>query len=91
MSRGWESKDVEGQIAEAQARHRGPIRNIRSADELAAEQKLEGLLMNQTRLQNEMLAAQNPRYRAMLEASIADLDLKIAEAKRTSSPSENSA
>ncbi|HVO60220.1 MAG TPA: hypothetical protein VMT53_04760 [Terriglobales bacterium] len=78
MARGWESKSVEAQQAEA-SESRSPKRPPLSAEQKTKLQKREGLLLDRRRVLHQMEGASNERYRSMLERALADLDGKIAD------------
>jgi hypothetical protein len=78
MARGWESKDVEGQIeASAKARHRHADQKPDSGQ---AEQRRrrESLLLSRSRVLHDLEEARNPRYRTMLSAALTHLDHELA-------------
>jgi len=79
MARGWESKDVESQVADkktvADSQGKGP----KSAEEVRREQERRGLNLSRTRVLNDLEVAKNPNHRKTLEAALAHLDKKIAE------------
>ena len=76
MARGWESKAVEAQQADASDRHRTsrPV----SPEEAARRARLATLTLARTRAQADLRAATADAHRAMLERAIADLDREIA-------------
>jgi hypothetical protein len=76
MARGWESKSVEDQQAQAVADTGKQSKQI-SAEELAARKRVAELGLMKKKLQHDLEAASNPRHREMLEKGIADLDQKI--------------
>ena len=78
MARGWESKSVEDQIQEREARAPEPSNPKASPEELQRRAKREGLLMVRTRTLTVLQNACGGRYRAQLEAALADLDAQIA-------------
>jgi hypothetical protein len=77
MARGWESKAVEAQQADAatQATVGRPI----SADEAARRARLTTLTLARTRAEADRRSATASAHRSMLERAIEDLDRKIAE------------
>jgi len=79
MARGWESKDVEAQVADVETKkapsHYGP----KSAEEHLREQSINDLQMSRTRINNDLSSATNPHHRKSLEAALARLDKKLAE------------
>lgn len=77
MARGWESKSVEEQQAEAASvpvEHRKAL----SPAQLAAERRKQGLTLSRQRVLQQIEAAQNPNHRKMLESALADLDAQLA-------------
>ena len=82
MSRGWESKSVEGMIDDRDNRpkHREPEK---TPEEMAFEKKRYGLELSRTGVLNDLEKATNPRYRAQLEAALRHLDGQMAELEST--------
>ena len=81
MARGWESKAVEAQQAEAVSRTRGapPM----SADNAARRSELATLTLARTRAAADLTKATADAHRSMLEQAIADLDRRIVELSKT--------
>ena len=76
MARGWESKSVEAQQAEAiekPVRPRPPM----SAEEAARWREKESLRLSRQRVLQQLEASQNARHRKLLEGALADLDAKL--------------
>ena len=76
MARGWESKSVEAQQEEAiseAARELGQL----SPEQLATRRRRAELELMRKKLEHDLAAATNPRYRQMLEQGIADLEQKL--------------
>jgi hypothetical protein len=78
MARGWESKSVEAQQAEA-SESSSPKGPRLSAEQKGKLQKRQGLLLDRRRVLQQLEGAGNERYRTMLEDALADLDRKIAD------------
>jgi hypothetical protein len=78
MARGWESKSVEAQIDMAEADHTAPTSRQRYTPEsLELIRKKETVLLSRTRVVREMESARNPRYKAVLNKALADLDAQL--------------
>jgi len=76
VARGWESKSVEEQQAEASeksSKRRAPM----SAEEAVRWREKEGLRLARQRVLEQMDASQNPRHRKLLEDTLADLEEKL--------------
>lgn len=77
MARGWESKSVEEQQAEATstpATHKPPL----TPEQSAHERERQGLILSRKRVLQQLGTAQNPRHRKMLQDALADLDAQLA-------------
>jgi len=77
MARGWESKSVEAQQAEAAeklARTRPPM----TAKEAARCRARENFRLARQRVLKQMEVSSDPRHRRMLEDALADLDQKLS-------------
>jgi hypothetical protein len=76
VARGWESKSVEAQQAEANdktANRRPPM----SAAEAARCRQRENLRLSRQRVLQQLEASPNPRHRKQLEESLSDLDKQL--------------
>lgn len=77
MARGWESKAVEQQQAEAYApSDAGKVRL--APEQIAKQTQQQGLLLSRKRVLQQLQAARNPFHRKMLEAALCDLDAQLA-------------
>jgi len=76
VARGWESKSVEAQQAEASDRsiQRHPTM---SAEEAARWREKESLRLARQTVLQQLAASQNPRHRKLLEDSLADLEEQL--------------
>jgi DNA-binding ferritin-like protein len=76
MARGWESKSVEAQQAEA-ADNKKESRARLTAEQAAQIRRREGLQLSRRRVLQQLEAAADPRRRDMLTAALAELDKQI--------------
>jgi hypothetical protein len=76
MARGWESKSVEAQQEEAVAEPSRELGQL-TPEQLAARRRKAELELMRKKLEHDLAAATNPRYRQMLEQGIADLQQKL--------------
>jgi hypothetical protein len=76
MARGWESKSVEAQQAEAAEGRSEPKPRLTplEADQL---RRLQGLELSRQSVLRRLEAVQNPRQRDMLRNALAELDRQI--------------
>jgi hypothetical protein len=79
MARGWESKSVEEQVQEHQARDEENKKTQLTPEQLESRRKREILLLSRSRVQKDLQASQNPRHRDQLNSALADLESQIAE------------
>jgi hypothetical protein len=79
MARGWESKDVEAQVAEAEPRKAPSDKNEKSAEQRLREQTVKDLQLSRVRISNDLENATNPNHKKSLQAALDHLDKKIAE------------
>jgi hypothetical protein len=75
MARGWESKNVEDQQADA-ARSR-PVGPPKTAEQLERESRIASLQLSRARTLNDLQTACNPQHRALLERTLAHLDEEL--------------
>jgi len=79
MARGWESKSVEAQIDAVEV-HRHAVRTpIQSPESIELIRKREGIILSRTRVSRELENAQNPRYKALLHRTLADLEAQLSK------------
>lgn len=76
MARGWESKSVEAQQAEATDRADKPHAKL-SLLEAAAVREKESLRLSRQRVLQQIAASSNPRHRQVLEDALADLNARL--------------
>ena len=79
MARGWESKDVEAQVAETEEPKQKSGSGQKTPEQLMREQSLKDLQLSRIRIANDLASATNPNHRKSLEAALAHLDKKIAD------------
>ncbi|MGA9039979.1 MAG: hypothetical protein WB421_05535 [Terriglobales bacterium] len=77
MARGWESKSVEEQQAEAVTTADKSRRQL-TPDELARRHAQDGLVLTRKRILHQLEAAQHSQHRKMLEMALSELDAKLA-------------
>lgn len=80
MARGWESKSVEAQQAEA-GEERTKNRTKLTPEAAARERERENLRLSRQRVLQQLDATQNPLRRKSLEAALAELDEKLNPSK----------
>lgn len=78
MARGWESKSIEEQQAEASSA-RPRIRAPLTPDQLAQERKQQGLILARRNVLQQLEVARNPQHRDMLQRALADLDAQLSQ------------
>lgn len=77
MARGFESKDVEFQQAEAERQK--AVRRALTPDERAASDGRRALELSLARARAELATARTPAHRQMLNAAIASLEEQLVQ------------
>jgi hypothetical protein len=78
MARGWESKSIEAQQAEASESAKKPSTRL-SKEQQEHLRQAEGLQLSRKNLVHQLEKVSNPRHRQMLEDSLAELDRRLAD------------
>jgi hypothetical protein len=78
MAKGWESKSVEALAGVFDVRPLPAVRNVPDSAALDRIRQKETILLSRTRIMTDLKTAQNPRYRELLNRTLADLDAKLA-------------
>jgi hypothetical protein len=79
MARGWESKSVEAQQADAVEKP-GKAGVKLTAEQAANAREESGLLLSRKRVLQQLEASRDPRHRQMLEQALAELEEKLRAA-----------
>jgi hypothetical protein len=86
MARGWESKSIEQQQADALDERNSSRPHLSSAEQKLNRQR-EGLLLARKRFADQLQAATRPEHRRMLQQSLAELDKQLASFDKLTDPS----
>ena len=80
MAKGWESKSAEALagIFDVRANAAAAAGNAPDPATLSLIRQKESFLLSRTRIVTELKSAQNPRYRDLLNRTLADLDAKLS-------------
>jgi hypothetical protein len=85
MARGWESKAIEDQIDEAQAKKETRRRPRLTPDETEQLKRKEALLLERARLVRDMERAYMRRHLVVLERALAYIDTQLAKLEQNGS------
>jgi hypothetical protein len=77
MARGWESKAVEGQIESFESGRSVDSKKRVTPAQADLQRKQDSLRLARARVMRDLETTQNPRYRDMLNAALADLEGKL--------------
>jgi len=77
MARGWESKDVESQVAENRVEKSPSDNSQKTQAQLNNERERQGLELSKKRVLADLENATHPNHRKALEAALAHLDAKL--------------
>ena len=78
MARGWESKSVEDQVEEQMRAKQQASTVPLSPEAIELKQKRETLLLQRSRLLEQMQNARSEAHRQMLERSLQAIDAELA-------------
>lgn len=78
MARGWESKSIEEQQAEAGVKSSAHGKRM-TAQEASVFREKENLRLARQRVLDQMAKISNPRHRKVMEDALADLNQKLAK------------
>ena len=78
MARGWESKSVEEQQAQAVS-NASPSGPPLTPAQIAVARRKQGLVLSRQHVLQQLEAAKNPRHREVLQNALADLDRQLAQ------------
>lgn len=83
MARGWESKAVEGQVQEFESKESRAHKRQLTQAQLEVSRQREILLLSRARVEKQLQAAQDPRYREQLNRALVDLNERLSKLKET--------
>jgi len=79
MARGWESKSVESQIESFENDYSAEVKERLTSEQVDLLRKKDSLKLARTRILRNLESAENPRYRELLNAALADLEAKLSK------------
>jgi hypothetical protein len=82
MARGWESKSVEDQIAEAEASRSRSAEPELTTEQREREQRTKMLTLSRTKILSDLAVTKDARYRALLERSLAHVEAELEVLKQ---------
>jgi len=80
MARGWESKDVESQVA-SRENMAAPGKARKAQDQLEKDRERANVELSRKHILNDLETATHPNHRKQLEAALAHLDSKLEQLK----------
>jgi len=78
VARGWESKSVEEQQAQAVSIP-SPAKLQLTPAQIASQRRRQGLMLSRQYVLRQLEAVQSPRHREILQSALADLDTQLAQ------------
>jgi hypothetical protein len=78
VARGWESKSVEEQQAQAVSKV-SPAGPPLTPAQIAVARRKQGLVLSRQHVMQQLEAAKNSRHREILQNALADLDRQLAQ------------
>ena len=83
MAKGWESKSVEDQIQQHHGSSNNKTQKELTALQAEARRKTNVLLLSRARVEKDLNASQNTRYRDQLNRALTDIDAQISQLKES--------
>ena len=80
MARGWESKDVESQVA-GRENMAAPGKAKKAQDQLEKDRERGNLELSRKHILSDLETATHPNHKKQLEAALAHLDQKLEQLK----------
>lgn len=77
MAKGWESKAIEEQVQEAEAKNNRSGKPQLTPSQLDSRRRRNVLLLSRARVERELQSSLNPRYKEQLTRALADLDAQL--------------
>lgn len=79
MARGWESKSVEDQITDAEAKRLARQHPNLPPGEREKQERKASLMLSRAQIFDRLKSAKHPRYRAQLETALADIEAQLKD------------
>jgi hypothetical protein len=79
MARGWDSKAVEDQVQERQELDSSKRRPQVTPAQAESHRRREVLILSRTRVQRDLEASSNQRYRDQLTHALVDIESQLAD------------
>ena len=83
MTKAWESKSVESQVQDSQGKVRGKPGVQLTPLQIEARRRRDVLILSRSRVQRDLQASQDQRYRDLLTRALADLETQINSLEET--------
>lgn len=77
MAKGWESKSVESQVQDSQTKIGGQRGVPLTSAEIDTHRRREVLFLSRTRVERDLQASQDQRYRDLLTRALSDLEAQL--------------
>ncbi len=78
MTKAWESKSVESQVEDSQGKGRGKRGAKLTPVQIDTRRRREVLILSRSRVERDLQASQDQRYRDLLTRALADIEAQIA-------------
>ena len=78
MAKGWESKAVESQVQDSQAKTLSKGGARLTPSEMDMRRRREVLMLSRSRVERDLQTSQDERYKALLTRALTDIEAQIA-------------
>jgi hypothetical protein len=83
MTKAWESKSVESQVADSKDSGTKKRGSRLTASEVEIKRRRDVLILSRSRVERDLQASQNERYKAHLTRALADIEAQISALEET--------
>jgi len=83
MTKAWESKSVESQVQDSKEKKSGARGAQLTPTQIDTRRKRDVLILSRSRVERDLQASQDQRYRDLLSRALEDLDAQINALEET--------
>ena len=78
MAKGWESKSIESQVQDSESKDRRTRTGVLTPLQIDTRRRREVLILSRARVEIDLQASRDPRYRDMLTRALADIEAQLS-------------
>jgi hypothetical protein len=78
MAKGWESKSIENQVQDSESKGRRKGSELLTPQQIDTRRRREVLILSRARVEIDLQASRDPRYRDLLTRALADIEAQLS-------------